>query len=275
MDEHRKGWPNSTDMYAIGPILRGKAIDDSQLDRLKSLEGRGKREPVTLEWYPSDTKERFESAPEDFKDYWNSKKHIMDYKLNSYGMRCEEIEADRESIVFLGCSMTFGVGCPKTHTWGYKTAQHFGLREVNLGLPAGSLDSAFRLYYHWQPFVKAKMTVLAVPPGYRMESVCDDRANPLQSLGIWQQEWQQDKQEIENRLKILNDPNIYLNYNKNILAIKKIAEDTDSQFFMIPWTSPEWTITNGMRQARDRAHPDEQWHKEVAEKLINVLQDKL
>ena len=274
MDEHREGWPASTDMYGIGPILRGKALNESHFDRLKSLEGRGKREPATLEWYPSDTKERFESAPEDFKEYWNSKKHIMDYKLNSYGMRCEEIEADRESIVFLGCSMTFGIGCPKIWTWAYKTAKHFGLREVNLGLPAGSLDAAFRLYYHWQPFVKAKMTVLAIPPGYRMERVCDDRANPLQSLGAWQQ-WRQDQQDIVNSMKLLNDPNIYLNYNKNILAIKKIAEDTGSQFFTIPWTSMEWRITKGMRGARDRAHPDQKWHGKVAEKLINELQDKL
>ena len=270
---------HGADNYSVGSILRGKGVSDEQMDKLKALDGRGKRPPRTYDWYPSDTEERFKQAPEDFQEYWNSKKHIMNYELNSYGMRCGQLEPERESILFLGCSMTFGVGCPKHQTWPYLVAKHFGLREYNLGLPGGSLDAAFRLYLAWQRKLRSKVTILAVPPGYRLEKVGGISHQICQSVGAWswmpdqhptvQREW------MRSQGNLLNDPNIYLNYNKNIYAIESIARETDSFFHRLSWSNPKYNFTDGMNKARDRMHPDETWHEKIAQSLIDELQDKL
>jgi len=270
---------HGADNYSVGSILRGKGVSDEQMDKLKALDGRGKRPPRTYDWYPSDTEERFKQAPEDFQEYWNSKKHIMNYELNSYGMRCGQLEPERESILFLGCSMTFGVGCPKHQTWPYLVAKHFGLREYNLALPGGSLDAAFRLYLAWQRKLRSKVTILAVPPGYRLEKVTGVGPHPCQTLGVWNMPSDEDpkiqKEWITDSGNQLNDSNIYLNYNKNIFCIESIAKETDSLLHRVSWSNTKYRFAMGMKRARDRAHPDETWHEKIAQAVINELQDKL
>ena len=45
--------------------------------------------PTVVDWYPSDTKERFESLPKEHQDYWHEQPPIT-YNLNTYGFRSDE-----------------------------------------------------------------------------------------------------------------------------------------------------------------------------------------
>ena len=85
------------------------------------------------------------------------------YTFNSYGFRSDEFEEDNDSIIFLGCSHTMGVGLPSNRVWCHLVASSLGLRYFNLGIGAGSLDSAFRVFSEWYPIIKPKYVFLQKP----------------------------------------------------------------------------------------------------------------
>ena len=251
------------EMQHYRKIINGKYIPENDMVKLRTLSGQ-KTEPHTLEWYPTDTEDRFKSLSQEHQDAWKDKE--LTYKLNSYGMRCDEVVPDPDSIIFLGCSMTFGVGCPKESTWTHKVAKYFAFNEVNCGIPAGSLDACFRMYLKWQPFVKAKRTVLAVPPGYRFEKIIklnEDRMY-IQKLGVW------DVEKTKTPVVGLDDINMYLNYNKNLSAIQHLAKQTGSDLIIVPWVSKEW-ILDELMLGRDQMHPSEEWHQTIADRVIKLF----
>jgi len=244
----------------------------------------------STEWWPGDTKERFLSTPKEHQDYWNSLPPLS-YKFNKHRFRCDELveQTETESIMFLGCSMTFGVGVHKENTWPYLIAKELGLKEINLGIPGGNLDSAYRVYSYWQPRIKSKYTCLLIPPGKRFE--CDQTAKQFVSardregsrrfvqLGHWtlnrmnkriipfrEEHWPDTAGWLEE--SYFSDQMTSINTRKNIDAISNIAKETNSTFF---YTS---TLCAGVKhdnKARDNIHPGSQWHKQLAEKFINEI----
>lgn len=68
------------------------------------------------------------------------------YKLNSFGLRCDEFTASHEGghILFAGCSVTAGEGLLLEHTWAYKTYQRIQKEEklsgfFNVAVPGLSI----------------------------------------------------------------------------------------------------------------------------------------
>lgn len=257
-------------------ISKGVSLSDEQKRRLKCINLgylRGLDLPCTLDWYPSDTEDQLNSQKEEHKKYWNNQPPIK-YDLNSYGHRCVEIVENPNSIMFLGCSMTFGVGMYKEKTWPAIVANTLGKTEYNLGVPAGSLDSAYRLYKEWQPIAKSSVTILAVPPHYRCEKIVDNEfGTSYQNLGPWS---------VENNLRDnnidlaarhlsedLNDSSMYISFNKNVDAIQKIADDTRSQLILVDYMKLQKIIRTTM--GRDGIHPGEVWHSNIAENVLELI----
>lgn len=258
-------------------VSSGAELTDNHRTHLKSINLRylkGYNLPCSMDWYPSDTKEKFESRPKEDQEYWNKQSPIK-YNLNSYGHRCGEIVEDAESIMFLGCSMTFGVGMHKEHTWPALVAQSFGKTEYNLGVPGGSLDSCYRLYKEWLPIAKSSVTILAVPPHYRCEKILEhDMGIEYANIGQWTIAHDlnsgNEKQATRNLVEDLNDSAMYIAFNKNIDAIKKVAEDHGSRLILIDYVQLGSTIISKER-GRDGIHPSSAWHTNVAKNVIKLI----
>jgi len=71
-------------------------------------------------WYSTDTSENYREIDES-KNINLYKPEEFEYIFNSDGFRCDEFNLKSEiPIVFVGCSITEGVGLPITDTWAYK-----------------------------------------------------------------------------------------------------------------------------------------------------------
>ena len=220
--------------------------------------------PTVLDWYPSDTKERFESLSKEHQDYWHEQPPIS-YKINTYGFRSDEFPEKecRESITFLGCSNTFGIGISKERTWPYLVAKELNLKEINLGICGGSLDSTFRVYNEWQPIHKSKITCLFIPPTNRMELFRD---NIWRTFGHWSLD--DPNYALELKLFImdlLSDINQEVRTDRNLSAIKHIAHETDSKFIAFPF------FVKGTNKARDGMHPCQAENIHTANKFIKAI----
>lgn len=77
--------------------------------------------------------------------YWQQQPIV--YNMNSWGFRGAEPVAD--AALFLGCSMTFGLGMSEQLIWPTLVAQHLGLPCVNLGVCATGNDRASLLAWSW------------------------------------------------------------------------------------------------------------------------------
>lgn len=228
--------------------------------------------PTVLDWYPSDTLERFRKLSQEHQDYWNSLPPIK-YHLNKYNFRSPEFpeKETRDSITFLGCSQTFGLGMHKDKTWASLVANHFNLPEINLSVPGGSLDSAFRVYNEWQPIHKSKITCLLIPPDNRFESRDYTDKKDIykwKNMGWWS---------VENEGKLSDDakeiilhmlsPEVQeVRVDRNLAAIKYIAQQNESKLIII-------RNNLGYDKARDGAHGGIEWNRKIADEFIGKINE--
>ena len=77
--------------------------------------------------------------------YW--KTHSLSYHMNSWGFR--GIEPQKNGAVFLGCSMTFGLGMSEELIWPTLVAQEMNTSCTNLGVCATGNDRASLLAWAW------------------------------------------------------------------------------------------------------------------------------
>lgn len=232
----------------------------------------------TLKWYPSDSKERYQPinnsyGPDD-----------IDYKINEHGFRSDSFDIESEKrIVFLGCSMTAGIGLPLEHTWCYillnyiKRDTGYDIPYWNLGQPGGGLDILVRHYYNFGIKLKPQI-VFGFFPDYRRELY--------------------DYNNIYTVLYMVNSP--HFNFNKMpYLADKRIIQyeteknmcflDTmlklnNTELIWSSWANGYYDIydkiglrhTNILRndnKARDKIHPGHACNIIFAKKIYEDFKD--
>jgi len=238
--------------------LQEEAEKENRKNLLRSLPPGhvlGVKLPATLEWYPSDTKENFEKASKAHQEYW--KNYHIDYKLNSYGFRCDEFpeKEEKESIAFLGCSVPFGIGVPKEYSFTTLLSKQMGLKEFNYSNPGGSLDCCYRLYKEWQPIHKSKYTVLMLPSLSRFEIVTPQL---VERIGMWALDGMTENKRELMLDKFFNNSEIVQRAKKNLDAIKHIALDTESTLIIV---NRALSRILPYFQGRDDIHPGIEWNE--------------
>ena len=174
------------------------------------------------------------------------------YTFNSYGFRSDEFEEDTNSIMFLGCSHTMGVGLPYDKIWCHLVAESMGMRYFNLGVGAGSLDSIFRVFSEWYPIIKSKYVVMQ-KPAPRAELFAGGaslRITPHQG---------------EHWHLLLDEDYQYLNEKKNILAMRQIFPE------LIVLTEDNFHTADPIDRARDNQHYGYKCHEKFAEEALRHL----
>lgn len=221
------------------------------------------------EWDYFDTLERFEENKRKNydlleKNKWLEKK--ITYSYNSHGFRSEEFESNNDSILFMGCSLTFGTGLPLEETYNYKIANKLKMKFFSVALGGSSNDTAFRFGYYYIPKLKPKLVVLASPEVTRLE-LCDNGK-------ILQYRSQMKIYQMDSFYKkwVLDDTNSSLNQQKNILALENICLKNNVKF--VHFNAPEMFLVDSVIKddyARDLVHPGSMTHQIVSEKLLNKI----
>jgi len=179
-------------------------------------------------WFANDTESEFnkniEKFPEFFKKYnWN--KDSITYKFNTEGFRSDSFNNNSKSILFLGCSHTFGVGINYTDTFAKIVSNELNLDCFNLGMPGGSNDTCFRFGYYWIPKLLPKVVVYVVPQLHRFELKIQDKFvnffpnkmstyNKINTIELYKQ-W------------ACEEINVTLQTERNLNAIKYICQQNN------------------------------------------------
>lgn len=225
-----------------------------------------------FKWIPTDSEENYIKQSREFKKKWDST--IIEYDLNSYGHRCEEIHGeDRESMIALGCSNTFGLGMPNDSLWSTLLSKHLGIKNYNLGVAGGSLDSAFRVYNEWQPILKSKYTFIVIPVGIRKE--LGGHGDQFRHFGTWSIEKELNDGSLDTTdfisKNVIHENSHIVNIQRNLAAIENIANKTDSKLIVLEQKNEIREGVPSNKKARDNIHPGHDWHHKVFQKFIEKI----
>lgn len=118
-----------------------------------------------LKWYPSDTHELFDRNMQDpilaakLHDLGWTRDSIM-YRFNNHGFRTDddwEIGEQEPGDVFLGCSVTLGVGLNIEDTWAHRISSRLGNgRFYNLAQVGTGLETQYRMLRSWAPLLRPR-----------------------------------------------------------------------------------------------------------------------
>jgi hypothetical protein len=238
----------------------------------------------TVNWCPSDTEKRFNENMADPKQRALLEKHgwtrdNITYTFNKDGFRSEEFtNGVNDSVLFLGCSFTVGIGLDLESTWAYQIASRLGLRRYNLGVGGGGPDMCFRLAHHWIPRLRPKYVMMLTPYSGRMEILIDRGIIQLLPNSLEHLEEHNIKEKVEPFYNAwLSHPaNTDMNLLKCSLGVKSICDSVGTQLIEQPldnlelttlMTDQGWTGTVG----RDLMHPGKDWHKAVTTKFLDEV----
>lgn len=111
----------------------------------------------------------------------------VEYRYNNHGFRSDDdwdVSDRGAGAMFLGCSITEGIGLNIEQTWGYRMSRHLGGRFYNMGQSGTGIETQYRLMRAWAPVLMptAILTLGAIGP--RREVLRDNGTNPL-LIGAW------------------------------------------------------------------------------------------
>jgi hypothetical protein len=216
-------------------------------------------------WNGLDTYELYQTNLRDHYDDlqrfgWIDKEII--YEFNSHGFRADSFDSDQASVVSLGCSHTFGVGCDYESTWSFLVSSSMGLKNYNLGVGGSSNDTAFRLANYWIPKLMPKVVVFLSTELTRLELHLAD--GEINNFSVWSD--LSGNQFYKHWMS--NDINSTMNHAKNVLAIKQICDQNHITFIH---ESFDDFIYLHVDRARDLQHFGVKTNRKFADQVLSQI----
>lgn len=232
----------------------------------------------TLNWFGSDLPEKFISENNLYTD-----KNIL-YTFNKNGFRCDDFDCITKCrIVFLGCSITEGIGVKLEEVWAYKLLelikQATGLHIPywNLALGGNGIDAQVRAYYHYYQKLKPNLVIGFLPPPHRRELYIEENDSIAKFV------LSQDTYYQENLL-FLNEKNISYECEKNFSMLDLMLQKYNTKLLWRGWgydSFPQdfyWYHNLKFpwdRKGRDSLHPGPDAHKKFAEEMFSANKEKI
>lgn len=238
----------------------------------------------TLKWYPIDTKENYNPinnayGPDD-----------ITYQLNDNGFRSDSFDLQSEKrILFLGCSITFGIGLPVEHSWAHillnfiRQETGYNIPYWNLSFPGCGLDTLVRLYYHHGVKLNPQL-VFGYFPSYRRELYVDNDNYISFFLP-------RSKDNNFKNIPYLVDERIILyETEKNMCFLDCMLKSTNSKMIWNEWDKTYYDTCDNIQlkhshfvlpdlKARDKIHPGHRsnitFAKNVWEEYKTIILDTL
>ena len=201
------------------------------------------------------------------KNGWDDTPSIS-YTFNSHGFRCDEFTTD-PTIMFLGCSLTYGTALPIDVGWAKLVASKLGLKSANLGQEGSSADTAFRLCLGWIDRIQPKIVVYLKPPRIRWELIYKDTSLNLGTHSRMPG-WVLNSY-IEHY--VLNDNNDFFNDQKNTMGIENICRSRNIPVYIYDADNDLLALQTSDDRARDCLHPGVLTNHKFAQRVIEDIQN--
>ena len=213
-----------------------------------------------------DTKKLYE---ENLKSRYQDLKNLgwinfpIEYKFNSHGFRTDEFISNENSIMFLGCSHTMGIGLPNHGVWPYLVSKRLNMTCVNLATGGSSPDTAFRMCLGFIDKIKPKIVIYMQPPVGRFELLSPDE---VINITVHQQHNMSNYYDLWASTEYNND----LNYLKASLSINSLCKDRNTKFVMTSYEDIK-NFSHPNSLARDLSHFGIKTHFLFANNLVNRI----
>lgn len=227
------------------------------------------------------------------------------YTHNGAGYRCDEFSTletstkFRKNILFLGDSITYGVGIPLEEVWAYRIIQRMrkecpmhSLPYINLAKGGKSMDYCVRMAYNFSQYYPIDQIVVLAPHPARCELMFEGtgpyefipglslpNSSPLavEKSRMWDEEFGK------------NEYIIAYNQNKNFAFLETLAKQLRASLLVASWVNVDnWKSflekrfhkylfetqficapTKPNEYARDGMHPSGIRHEEFAAALLD------
>lgn len=103
------------------------------------------------------------------------------YDTNEYGYRTNKfIKKDKNVIMILGCSQTYGIGVPDSYRWGNILSEKINMKEITLGIPGDSAMSQVRkAFAYFKEFGHPQKIVALFPLSRIQAPLVFEKNNPI------------------------------------------------------------------------------------------------
>lgn len=162
------------------------------------------------------------------------------YIKNSYGFRTQ-IEYQNNIPIALGCSNTFGKGNHLEHTWPYLLSKKINEKIINFGICGGSMDSSYRVLKSYLDTYTPNKVFLLIPNPFRAEhyvEVDDTKLHIQIGPNFHKSFYEPDTAKSKFQKKLFDmvyslEESIYLNFHKNLDAIRFLCKENDIELFEV------------------------------------------
>ena len=221
---------------------------------------------TTTLWEDSDTEKNFKKnlrIPEFAEKLraggWTE--NNIQYRFNSSGFRSDDefnIEDPAPGNIFLGCSITAGIGLNIEDTWGYKISKQQGGAFYNISQGGCGLETYYRFLKFWAPLLRPKKIFTIGAFAVRREFFKQDR---LVMVGLWSTG--KDKNLANNFFSSKRE--ISIHELRTWDAIRMVAQDVGAEIYAptIPTIEQASRIPNN-NTARDLIHMGVEFHNYIA-----------
>jgi len=207
------------------------------------------------------------------KNNWINNKII--YSLNNYGFRTPhnfDIKNPQNGNMFLGCSITEGIGLHLKDVWSYKINEQLGGCFYNLAQGGTGIETIYRLMRSWVPILKPKnIFILAI---YKNRKEFVNRKNFEYDLfGPWI--IRKEKKSTIDKIKkvfyesfLVSEDENEIFWERNLDAIKYISLKYNTNLYLPNEEIVESAFTESRKQesfARDCIHTGVVFHDIMAD----------
>lgn len=174
--------------------------------------------------YSKDTMYQHKLVENKWYDKDTGKFNPVTYKTDKFGFRNNTNHIEKGNVVAIGCSDTFGIGNYYEDLWTTKLARILNKEVYNLGIPGGSMDTCFRSLLSFYEIYKPRTVYLLKPSCYRTELWVNYKGTSIHTLlgpnfDLSTHKESKFLSDYQDKV-LLCDENVYLNYEKNSLAIQ-------------------------------------------------------
>lgn len=190
---------------------------------------------------------------------------------NEYDYRTSlEMKENRDSIVCLGCSFTYGQSVTIENTWPYILGQKLNRPSYNLGRPGGSMDSSYRILNAWLPVLKSKDVFIL--NCFRRREFYLDTLKKFMPIGPGFPGFLANTENSLRPVLLTSDIQYNLDKQKTMRAIKNLCNEFDSKLHFIDYEDCLNT-TSFVDFGDDGQHPGPKQQLIYAENFYDKIQN--
>jgi len=197
------------------------------------------------------------------------------YSHNNYGFRTPDnfdIINPKDGNMFLGCSVTEGIGLHLEDTWAYKINKKLGGCFYNLSQSGTGIETIYRLLKTWYPIIKPKNVFIMALHKNRKEFINKKKFN-YDVFGPWlfdKKNKTSDKKikEIFYEYFLISEDETTIFWERNWDAIKSVAKEYNINLYKVneeKCYDAKTESTNKDSWARDCAHYGTLFHNMISD----------